>query len=466
MALARAKRSVKKLGPPPHFKHQLYTRKVLKENERVMDASDAGTGKTRPHIEDFAERRRAGGGCALVFAPKSSLHTVWELDAAQFASDMKVSLAYASNRKDAFAKGADMYVTNTDAVTWIAKQPASFFKGFDTLIIDEVSAYKHHTSQRSRAMAKIKKYFPHYRRALSGSLNSNGICDTWHPMLLVDDGRRLGSSFFAFRGAVCQPVQVGPKVQHVRWEDKPNAEAAVGFLIKDITIKHVFEECVDIPPNRQYARTFVMSGKHRAAYEKMKRDSILLLERNEITAVNAAVLRGKLLQIASGAVYDNAGKYQLLDKDRYELVTDLVDEVQHSVIFFQWQHQRDEIARQLRARKISFALIDGSVTKKGARDDAIKHYQSGFFRTMLLHPQSAAHAITLTKGTRTIWASPTDNAEWWVQAFKRIYRIGQKQKTETIGVVAEDSLDEVVWERRGVKEEKMKNLVNYLKGTT
>ena len=41
----------------------------------------------------------------------------------------------------------------------------------------------------------------------------------------------------------------------------------------------------------------------------MKNDAITMLKTGQITAVNAAVVAGKLLQIASGAVYDENGNY-------------------------------------------------------------------------------------------------------------------------------------------------------------
>ena len=123
---------------------------------RVLDGSDPGTGKTRVQIELFAARRAAGGGAALVIAPKSLLRSAWEDDFKKFAPQIKVSVAPADKREQAFNTPADVYVTNTDAVNWLVKQDAKFFKRFDTLIIDELSAFKHHTSGRSKAMNKIK----------------------------------------------------------------------------------------------------------------------------------------------------------------------------------------------------------------------------------------------------------------------------------------------------------------------
>ncbi len=48
-------------------------------------------------------------------------------------------------------------------------------------------------------------------------------------------------------------------------------------------------------------------------------------------------------------------------------------------------------------------------------------FQSGKIRALFAHPQSAGHGLTLTKGTTTIWTSPTYNAEHYKQFNHRIY---------------------------------------------
>jgi hypothetical protein len=50
-----------------------------------------------------------------------------------------------------------VYVTNTDAVKWLVKQgDKNFWKRFERIVIDESSAFKHHTSDRSRALERSR----------------------------------------------------------------------------------------------------------------------------------------------------------------------------------------------------------------------------------------------------------------------------------------------------------------------
>ena len=454
--------SVYEVDNPEGFKYcfEVPTSFLLLRHNGFIFAT-GNTGKTRVEVEDFAARRRKGGKCALVLATKSLLESAWKKDFNEFAPDMGVSVAFATNRDKAFACDADVYVTNHDAAKWLAKQPASFFKRFDTLIIDESTAFKHHTSQRSKAVAKIAKHFE-YRRLLTGTPNSNGICDLWHQVFLLDNGTRLGKSFFGFRAAACIPEQVGPSANMIRWNDRPGIEATVSALIRDITIRHRFEDCVDIPVNHKYAVTFQLGKKHYAQYNEMQDFQIMQLKKTTVTAVNGAVVAGKLLQIASGAVYNDDGEYSLIDSERYQLVMDLVEERKHSIVFFNWEHQRDELVREAERRGLSFAVYDGSTSDR-LRADIVKGYQAGEYRVLFAHPQSAGHGLTLTRGTATIWASPTYNLEHFLQGLKRIHRIGQTEKTETIVVVAEGTIDEKVWQALQDKSVKMTDLLEGLK---
>lgn len=448
----------------PHWKHQKVTLKLLKKEPRVLDLSDPGTGKTRSALEAFYDRT---GKAALILCPKSLMESAWLQDASEYTPDLRCSVAYAENREEAFERDADIYITNIDASKWFLKKfprdrdRAKFFSKFDTLIIDELTGYKERTSQRSKAAAKIKDYFK-YREGMTGTPNSNTITEIWHQALLIDDGVRLGTSFFHFRSHMCIPEQVGPKANMLKWTDKPGAEEAVAALLSDISVRHDFDECMDIPPNHTYAVGFRMNRKLRQMYEEMAASAILTLSNEEISAVNAAVVRNKLLQIASGAVYAGDGSYRLLDTERYHLIIDLVKQRKHSVVFFNWKHQKEELAKIAKAEGVNYAIIDGDVPVS-RRNEIVKAYQAGFYQTVFLHPATGAHGLTLTKGTATVWSSPIYQADFLKQGLHRIYRGGQTLPTETILVEAENSVEQLVYEILNGKRQRMINFLDMLR---
>jgi len=447
------------------MKHQVQSLAHDKKSALVFDMSDPGTGKTAVRIWAFSERRRKGGGCLLVLAPRSLLRAAWLNDFAKFAPDMKVSVMGADNRAEAFAEKADVYVTNHDAAKWLAAlKPAAFTK-IEELVVDEGTAYKHHTSQRSKAALKLARRKHIKRKAvLTATPTSNGICDIWHLVLLLDSGARLGPLFFGFRSSVCTPEQVGHSAHAIKWHDKPGAEEAVFGLISDIVIRHRFEDCVDIPATHQYTVDYAMTPKQWKAYKTVETTQLLpMIDGKKITqlsVVNAAAVATKLLQIASGAVYTEAGKCQVIDLSRYEAILDLVEARKHPLVYFFWQHQRDALIAEAKRRDMTYCVLDGDATDT-QRIAMVNAYQRGEYDVMFAHPASAAHGLTLTKGTSTIWSGPTYNLEWFKQGNKRQARIGQTEKTEIVVCMAKDTIEEKVYNDILMpKDMRMGNLLN------
>lgn len=454
---------------PPHWKHQLQTIERGLENPRFLDFSDPGTGKTRAHVDIFRARlERNETTKLLVLAPKTLLEAAWADDIRAYQPDLKVSVAWAANREEAFEEDADVFITNVDAVKWLAKQNKRWwskrFARNPTLVIDELTAYKTFSgTQRSEAAKQIKDYFT-FRTGMTATPTPNSVTELWNQLYIIDDGERLGSRYFKFRSAVCDPVQTGPRPEHRIWVDKDGIEEAVAMLHADITIRHIFEECMDIPPNFSKMVRFDLPPKLYQQYLEMEATSILKLQDRDIVGIHAGVVRNKLLQIISGAVYNSPGdeqRYTLLDDSRYELVSDLVAQTKHSVVFYNWEHQKHETVKYLKKRGIEYAVIDKTVSDKG-RNEIRRAYQRGDFQTLLLHPQTGAHGLTLTKGTSTIWSSPVYQSDFLKQGKHRIYRGGQTKRTYTRMVSARDTVDEDVYLKVGRKAKRMATFLELL----
>jgi len=268
------------------------------------------------------------------------------------------------------------------------------------------------------------------------------VLDLWHQMLVLDDGERLGESYWRFRAMTCEPVQVGPHQNHVQWAEKPGAMDAVADLISDIVIRYQLEDVLDMPENVSYFVDFPMTPAHRAAYEELRTQGLLLTKDGGlINPVHAASMRTKLLQVLSGAVYNDAGVAKEFASERYELILDLVEARSASLVAFQYSHQKDHLVAEAQKRGIKHGVIDGSVSMED-RTKIVEQFQDGKLQAVFAHPATAGHGLTLTRGVATIWAGPTDNAEYFKQFNHRIYRAGQKQRTETIKIIARDTVED------------------------
>lgn len=458
------KRPAKTIAPMAHQKVSLAHDDTT---PIVFDMSDPGTGKTFVRIRAFGRRRARGGGCLLVLAPRTLLRTAWANDFQKFAPDLKVSVATAANRATAMAADADVYITNHDAVKELIKLPKAYWLKFSEIVVDESPAFKHHTSQRSRAMAKLasNRCWKH-RAMLTATPISNGITDIWNQVYLLDGGQRLGPQFYGFRNSVCTPIQQSSWNQNaIKWQDKDGAEEAVFGLLSDIVVRHRFEDCVDIPETHSYSVDYELPTKQRRVYDEMEQAQLLFLAKTKVTAVNAAAVATKLLQIASGAVYDNDGSYHVVDKSRYELLLDLAEARKHPLMLFFWRHQKELLVEEAGKRGLTFAVLDGD-TNDAERMAIVTAYQRGAYDVLFGHPQTVAHGLTLTKGTSIIWPGPTYNLEWWKQANRRQARIGQTLKTEVVTVLAPGTVEERVYSLCMAKDTRQVNLLDLFSSMT
>lgn len=435
------------------FKHQAETTDFLLRQPRALITSDPGTGKTRSVIDAYAQRC---AGRMLVLAPLSILGASWGDDIEKFGPGLTYALAYAKNRAKAFESGADVVITNHDAVKWLTKN-MHVLEGFDTLCIDEFTAFKNKDSQRSKAALRIAQHFE-YRIAMSGTPNSNTILDVWHPTLIVDDGERLGRRFYGFRSAVCTSRFNGFANE---WVDRDDAQEIVAASIKDINIRYMLEECLDMPAQSVRTMYVDLPPKIRTQYDQFAEDSVLYTGETTINAVHAGAKIKKLLQMCTGAIYDEHGVAQGIHEDRYELVMQLVSERKHSLVAFNWKHERDHMVKIADKMGISYGVIDGS-TAAHKRKDLVDRMQAGQLQVIFAHPQSAGHGLTMTKATTIIWSSPTYNAEHYQQFNRRIYRAGQTQKTEVIQIAARNTWEPDVYDKLQGKLARMEDLLGIL----
>jgi SNF2 family DNA or RNA helicase len=469
--MARAKAKTPDVVAPvdePLWKHQEQSISFFSARPFGFDNSDPGTGKTRVQIEVY--RRRKDRKRWLIMCPMTLMEAAWGDDIMKYAPELTVSFATAAGREAAFQMQTDVVVLNIDGIKWFsdkkfAKERLKYLNQFDHLTIDEYTDYKHSSSARSKAMNQVKKFFSH-RYALSGTGAPNTVMELWHPALIIDGGKRLGTSYFRLRNEVQVPTQIGPKPEHLRWDDKPGATQLIADLLGDITIRHDFEEVmVHVPPNHKDVKEFKLSAKCQKYYDQLARDAILQIDSGiPITAVHAAALRTKLLQAASGAIYDGSeeGSYQILDLTRYELIAGLVEHQKHSLTFFNWKHQRDILSKTLHDGGMNHAIIDGSIKPK-ERLQIVHDFQEGKYRTVLMHPQTGAHGLTMTRGTRTIVSSAIYAADKLKQLIKRIHRGTQDQVTNTVLVQAKGTVEDLVYAKLNDRVTRLDDLLQQMR---
>ncbi len=437
-------------------------------NPRVFNTSDPGTGKTIGALLGWHSHPHRGR--LLVFAPKSILRPSWLADMNKVLPDISAAIIESpmpphSKLATLLNTGVEVVITNHDQVKFIAEN-LDALDGFSHVIIDESTAFKHANTARSKAMQKVVKQF-NYRQLMTGTPNSNGALNVWHQAFLLDDGQRLGAQFYGFRNAVADSRPAKPNDPNCRamiWTDRPGAVDYVIDKLKDITVRYSRDECLDLPEHQIYTMTIEPPPKLKKLYKEMLRHSLIELESGTISAVNAGVRVNKLLQMLSGTAYGEDGAAFVHDA-RYQLVIDLVAARDHSVVAYNWDHQLETLVQLCERHGIKYGMINGGVSAS-KRAEYVEQFQAGELQVLFCHPKSAGHGLTLTRGTTTIWASPTYDAELYEQLNARIYRKGQTRKTETIRIAYSGTKEEAVYDALDNKRANMNQLLSMFAGLT
>lgn len=175
--------------------------------------------------------------------------------------------------------------------------------------------------------------------------------------------------------------------------------------------------------------------KAREKYEQLERDLLLPYEDGDVTADNAAVLSGKLLQLANGAVYDEDGAVKEIHSAKLEALDDIIEAANGRpvLVFYAYRH---DLAR-LQERLPEARILD---TEKDIED-----WNRGTMPVGLAHPASAGHGLNLQAGGNIIvWFGLTWSLELYQQANARLYRQGQNKSVIIHHLVAEGTIDEDV----------------------
>lgn len=439
------------------MEHQRECADFWLKTPRMFNHGDTGTGKTISSLYGYKSGMQ---GRLLVIAPLSILAPAWgaDIDKAMPGFTWAIAAAPATKRLKAFNSGADIVMINHDGVKWL-EENLHLLADFSHCVVDEYTAFKNRSTARSKAMLKIARMIPNLN-LLSGTPNSNKITDLWFPSFLLDEGQRLGNNFYKFQQETCEgtPVHGAKSPNAMEWTEKPGARDAVAVLLGDCTIRHALQDCVDIPDNTRHMMYVDMPKSVMTAYKQLERDAIVTLEQGTINAVHAGSKTKKILQLLSGAVYDGEGNVVKVHPHRYQLVIDLVLAREQCVVAFNFRHEREQLVEMAEKAGLTWGVIDGSVTPR-QRHELVDAFQRGEVRVIFAHPQSAGHGLTLTRGTSTIWASPTYNAEHYQQLNARIYRKGQTRKTETICICANETKEAEVYAKLDGKLDRMQDLL-------
>ena len=400
----------------------------------------------------------------LVIGPLRVCSSVWPQERIKWDGldflQMSVVTGSAKERRLALQRKADVYVINRENVKWLVDylEKSRIPWPFDMVVIDELSSFKNHESQRWKALRKVRARIKRIV-GLTGTPASNGLMDLWAETFLIDRGERLGRFIGRYREAYFRPAGMNPYTGVVfGYEPLPGAEEKIYGKISDIAVSMKALDYLDMPEFVPVTHMVEMDRKERRLYDEMKKELIITVEGEEVDAANAAALSGKLTQMANGAAYGEDGKAVRIHDKKLLMLEDLIEQAngQNVLVAYWFRHDHDRIVGHLTAK--------GYRPREIKTDADIADWNEGKIQVGLISPASAGHGLNIQKGGHIlIWFSLVWSLEMYQQTNARLWRQGQEELVTAHHIVCMDTVDEDVLKALEQKDTTQQRLIAAVK---
>lgn len=425
------------------FEHQKTGITFLKEKKKAILGDDMGLGKTRQAVMAAGE---SSEGDILVVCP-ASLKINWQRE---------INAVYPEDKVYVFGRDAGpiidqtWYVINYDILekNWITLEA----HGWDTVILDE-SHYIKGSSKRTSLSLKLCKAAQRVY-LLSGTVVQNRPIELWNQLQAIEHPLTKGeAAWVKFIRRYCAAFRRPNPYTGVPFWDTSGASNLdeLRLNMSQSYLRRKKSEVLDMPGKM---RTFIpvqISDEWMAKYDTAFDDYIAWIKNNpevmqeknlaNIMLVQHLVELGKVKEVASLAKVDTVAGH----------INDLLDAGEKVVVFTVYRSTLAALKKAVkRCRKVELT----GETSQRKRQEAVDQFQSDpdtkvFFGNI----DAAGVGITLTAGSKVVFADLDWNPASHDQAEDRCHRIGQTGTVNVYYFVAEDTIDEDIIEMLDRKRE-------------
>lgn len=447
----------------PHD-YQKFSMNFLIDNPKSGLLIDMGLGKTASTLLalDKLANHYLEIDKVLVVAPKRVALNTWpnEINKWDDFKHMSYSIVIGteSQRKKALEKKVLIYLINRENISWLYDylREINNLRFFDTIIVDESSSFKTANTRRFKSLKKLTMICPRVA-ILTGTPAPNSLIDLWSQIYLLDQGQRLGRTLTEYRYKYFNP---GGRKGHVvyNWVVKDGAETRIYNLISDICVSMKSIDYIPMPERIDNIIELNMSNELTKLYKELKREYIIKIKDQVITAATAGVLCNKLLQLSNGALYlkDRANEYEVIHNLKLEALEEILENNTGTPILVFYNFKSDlERLKKYFIKENPKTLDD---------PNAYEEWNNKKIRLLLANPSSMGHGLNIQDGGNIIvWFGLTYNLELYQQANARLYRQGQKNTVIIHHLVLKNSEDERALNRLREKDEAQDSLIDYVK---
>ena len=386
----------------------------------------------------------------LVVCPLRVAQLVWHTEAAKWdqTKDLKISrvLGTPLERINALMAIADIYVINRENLMWLVAlvQGSGQKWPFDCVVIDETIGFKDRASKAWKAIKLVRDQIKRLY-LLTGTPDPQGdLLSMWPQISLMDKGVRLGVGITKYRDRWYQPDKRNGSIIY-SYKLKPGAREEIYAAIGDSMLS--IESDMELPERIDNVVVVVFD---MTRYRELEQE----LVSQEVTAVNAAVLAGKLAQVANGAVYDDARCVHHIHDAKLDALAEIMEQGEPVLCFTTYIHDQERI----QARFPKAVKFDG--------EPSMKAWAAGRIPLLLMHPRSGGHGVDGLQqhGRVVVWFGLPFDLDMYEQASARLHRTGQTKSVTVHHLVAKDTIDERIMRVLATKGDMQQELLDAVKG--
>lgn len=387
----------------------------------------------------------------LIVAPLRVAKSTWPTELGNW-DHLKLSYSVVcgteKERLAALNKGVDVYIINRENIPWLVSQVGKRWP-FDCVVIDESTSFKSSKSKRFKA---LKKVMPDIERMilLTGTPAPNGLLDLWAQIYLIDKGERLGRTFTLYKERYFESDYMGFK-----WTPREGVEERIYEKLKPICLTLQAKDYLELPPVIHNRVEVTLNTKQRKQYNDLEKEFLIEIEGDDITALNAAALTNKLLQLANGAAYNETGDYSILHDEKLNALNEIIETNEGKPVLVAYNFRFD--LERLQKQFPKSVVLDKD-------PETIKRWNRGEIPILLAHPASAGHGLNLQAGGNLlVWFGLNWSLELYQQFNARLHRQGQKHGVVIHHIITADTVDNDVMDALERKDTTQTALIEALK---
>lgn len=360
---------------------------------------------------------------------------------------------------------AGVHIINREQVEWLVELHGKNWP-YRMVIIDESSGFKDIQSHRFKALARVRREEGLITRM--HLLTATPAAETYEHLFgqiyLLDLGKRLGKGITRFRDNYFNYNKYSRK-----YKLREGCEELILDKIKDLCLVMKAEDYLDVDKPTIAPCLVKLSDEQLELYKTMEEKFFVTLpDGTEIEAETAAALSSKLLQMASGVLYETkmlgdwdtedmkkVTKVHHLHDHKIEMLRQIVEESNGEPILVGY-HFKSSLHRLMKAFPKATAM-----DREGK---CLKAWNARKIPMLFIHPQSGGHGLNMQKGGHNlVFFDLPWSLELYLQLIGRLARQGQTNHVVVRLLLAAGTLDEFVFKSLSLKEDAQENLFKLLK---